>query len=159
MKVQKLMSKTPKCCRATDSLQQAAQLMWTCDIGSLPVVDQQERIIGMITDRDISMSAFHNDRPLSAIKVGEAMASNVVSCRPDDEVAVADLLMRNNQIRRLPITDRNGQLLGMVSLNDLARKAAQDRLLSSPQVSGSTVVVTLAAISEPRTTIGDTLRA
>lgn len=150
MNVQSLMTKDPKCCRAEESLRTAAYLMWECDIGSIPVVDQEHRVVGMITDRDICMAGYFQDRPLSDIPVQQAMATGVVTCRPEDDVKTAERLMRDNQIRRLPIIDREGHLLGVVSVNDLARKAASDRHLSSPQVGETGVVMTMAAIGSPR---------
>jgi CBS domain-containing protein len=150
MNVESLMTKDPKCCRADESLRTAAYLMWECDIGSLPVVDQEHRVIGMITDRDICMAGYFQDRPLSDIRVHQAMASKIVACRPEDDVTTAERLMRDNQIRRLPIIDRQGHLMGVVSVNDLARKAASDRHLSSPRVGETGVVTTMAAIASPR---------
>jgi CBS domain-containing protein len=150
MIVQNLMTKNPKCCRSEDSLKTVAQIMWECDIGSIPVVDREQRVIGMITDRDICMAAYFQDRPLSDVQVQQAMASKIIACRPDDDVKTAERLMRESQIRRVPVIDRNGHLLGVLSVNDLARKAASDRHLSSPQVGEAGVVTTLAAIAAPR---------
>jgi CBS domain-containing protein len=150
MNVQSLMTKNPKCCRADEALSTAAYLMWECDIGSLPVVDQEHQVVGMITDRDICMAAYFQDRPLSQIPVHQVMASQIVTCRPEDDVKTAERLMRDNQIRRLPIIDREGHLMGVVSINDLARKAASDQHLSSPRVGETGVVTTLAAIASPR---------
>jgi CBS domain-containing protein len=150
MMVQSLMSPNPKCCRADEPIQNAARTMWECDIGSLPVVDDEKRVVGMITDRDICMATYFQDRPPSHITVQQAMATKIVACRPDDDIKSAERLMQDNQLRRLPVIDRDGHLLGMVSINDLARKAATDRHLSSPQVGEAGVVTTLAAISMPR---------
>ena len=150
MNVQSLMTKDPKCCRAEDSLRTAAHLMWECDIGSIPVVDQEQRVVGMITDRDICMDAYFQDRPVSEIRVHQAMASKVIACRPEDDVKTAERLMRDNQIRRLPVINRQGHLLGVVSVNDLARRAASDRHLSAPQLAETGVLTTIAAIAAPR---------
>jgi CBS domain-containing protein len=150
MKIQSLMTKDPKCCRPEDSLRGVAHMMWECDVGSIPVVDQDHRVVGMITDRDICMTAYFQDRPLSNIAVHQAMASNVIACRPEDDVKTAQRLMRDHQLHRLPVIDREGHLLGVVSVNDLARKAASDRHMSSPPVAELGVVTTLAAIAAPR---------
>lgn len=150
MIVQSLMTKSPKCCRSEESLKTAAHIMWECDIGSIPVVDREQRVVGMVTDRDICMAAYFQDRPLSDIPVHQAMASKIIACRPDDDVKTAERLMRDNQVRRVPVIDRNGHLLGVLSVNDLARKAASDRHLSSPQVGEAGVVTTMAAIATPR---------
>jgi CBS-domain-containing membrane protein len=113
-------------------------------------VDREQRVVGMVTDRDICMAAYFQDRPLSEIQVHQAMASKIVACRPDDDVKTAERMMRDNQVRRVPVIDRNGHLLGVMSVNDLARKAASDRHLSSPQVGEAGVVSTMAAIATPR---------
>src|SRR3954463_4799147 len=150
MIVQSLMTKNPKCCRSEESLKRAAHIMWESDIGSMPVVDRERRVVGMITDRDICMAANFQDRPLSEIQVHQAMASKIVACRPGDEIKTVERLMRDNQVHRVPVIDRDGHLLGVLSVNDLARKAASDRHLSSPQVGEAGVVTTLAAIAAPR---------
>ena len=150
MIVQSLMTQNPKCCRAEESIKNAACMMWECDIGSLPVVDAEHRVVGMITDRDICMTTYFQDRPPSQIQVREAMATKIVACRPDDDVKTAERLMQDNQLRRLPVIDRDGHLLGVVSINDFARKAATDRHLSSPQVGEAGIVTTMAAIAMPR---------
>jgi len=150
MIIQSLMTKNPRCCRPEESLKTAAHIMWESDIGSIPVVDREQRVVGMITDRDICMAANFQDRPLSEIQVHQAMASKIVACQPGDDIKTAERLMRDNQVHRVPVIDRNGHLLGVLSVNDLARKAASDRHLSSPQVGEAGVVTTLAAIATPR---------
>ena len=150
MKVQSLMTRNPKYCHKGDSLKAAAQVMWDCDIGSVPVVDQAERVIGMITDRDICMAGYTRDQRLSEITVDQAMSRKVFSCRPDEDIEMAERVMQNEQIRRLPVTDHNQRLMGVVSLSDIVREAARQRYQRSPQVAEHEVVATMAAIAEPR---------
>jgi CBS-domain-containing membrane protein len=80
------------------------------------------------------------------------MSRKVFSCRPDEEIETAERLMQNEQIRRLPVTDYNQRLVGVVSLNDIVREAARQRHQRSPQVAEGEVVATMAAIGEPRST-------
>lgn len=144
MKVSTLMTKTPFTCRSTDFLDEAAKLMWDHDIGCVPVVNEKGRVTGMITDRDIAMAAFLRAEPLRAIPVGVTMAQHVISCMPDDDVGAIEKLMAQHQVRRLPVVDEAGRPIGVISINDIARKAG------SNSVSSDDVTSTLAAVSAPR---------
>jgi CBS domain-containing protein len=144
MKISMLMTKAPYTCRSTDFLDVAAKLMWDHDIGSVPVVNERGRVVGMLTDRDIAMAGFHQAQPPSAIPVAQTMAQHVISCMPDDEVAGVEALMAKHQIRRLPVIDEHGVPIGLISLNDIARKVGMS------SVSSTDVARTLAAVSAPR---------
>ncbi|HEU4733987.1 MAG TPA: CBS domain-containing protein [Kofleriaceae bacterium] len=145
MKISELMTRTVQVCHATDSLERAAGLMWDHDIGALPVVDAHDRVVGMITDRDICMAAYTRGAALREIPVEVAMANNVVTCGADDsDTAVAEI-MAKHKIRRVPVVDEAHRPIGMLSLNDLARTMARGR-----DVPASSVAGTLAAISEHR---------
>ncbi|HVS11206.1 MAG TPA: CBS domain-containing protein, partial [Planctomycetota bacterium] len=80
MKVEQLMTRDVKACAPQDSLSRAAQLLWESDIGALPVVDSEGRVVGMVTDRDVCMAAYFKGRPLAEIRVDETMARKVYSC-------------------------------------------------------------------------------
>jgi len=123
VKAESLMTLDTQACRAEDSLHRAAQLMWENDCGSVPVVDSDRRVIGMITDRDICMAAFTQRGDLHSHPVSSAMSHQAHSCSPGDSVSVAEHLMREQQIRRIPVVD-DGELVGMLSLNDIALGAA-----------------------------------
>jgi CBS domain-containing protein len=101
--------------------------MWEHDCGVLPVVDDKDRVRGVITDRDICMSAYTRGHRLSDLRVANSMSPTVVSCQPDDDVAVAAQRMAEHAVRRLPVVDDKGRIQGIVSLNDLARAGARDR--------------------------------
>jgi CBS domain-containing protein len=145
MKVSKLMRPDVITCRTIDSLERAAQLMWDHDIGCVPVIDENGRVAGMITDRDICMAAYTRGAPLRAIPVVSTMARDVYSCGPDDDLASVEREMGRHQIRRMPVIDAHGQPIGIVSLNDIAR-ASQ----GANSVSMKEVATTLAAICAPR---------
>lgn len=147
MIVENLMTKNPASIRAERDLALAAQLMWDRDCGALPVIDESCKVIGMITDRDICMATCSQQRAPSALFVAEVMSPDVVCCRPDDTISRAELIMRANQIRRLPVTDPRGHLLGILSLADIARAAhVRPKLDADPDVSGDALVATLATI-------------
>jgi CBS domain-containing protein len=147
MKISELMTRTVQVCRATDTLERAAGLMWDHDIGALPVVDEHGWVIGMITDRDACMAAYTCGGALRDIPVEVAMARHVVTCGADDsDTAVADV-MAKHKIRRVPVVDTAHRPVGILSLNDLARTMAHGRDVPATAVAG-----TLAAICEHRDT-------
>jgi CBS-domain-containing membrane protein len=133
-------------CKSSDTLDTPARLMWDHDCGSVPVTDDDERVVGIITDRDICMAAFTQGGPLAAIPVTSAMSSKVYSLQPEDSTEEAQALMRERQVRRIPITDTRGRPVGVLSLSDIARQAAlvRDERLNEQ------VVQTLAGICRPR---------
>jgi CBS domain-containing protein len=124
MNVKEVMVAAVKSCGPNDVVNWAAQIMWENDCGCLPVVDGASRVIGMLTDRDICMAAYTQGAGLSAILVSSAMSRDVFSCRPSDDLLAAQRVMREHQVRRLPVTDAAKKLVGIVSLNDIARAAA-----------------------------------
>jgi CBS-domain-containing membrane protein len=103
----------------------------------------------MITDRDICMAAYTTGRPLTDLRVHEAMSPSLHSCKPGDSVSDVEGLMRRNQVRRLPVVDEAGSLTGILSLADLAR-AAQTQNKKQPEIGETGVVHLLEAISAPR---------
>lgn len=147
MLVGDLMTKTVRCCGPHDSLDTAAHELWDGDCGALPVVDGAERrVVGMLTDRDICMGTHFRGRPLGQIQVERVMSGNVHSCHPGDEVSSAQAVMKSAQVRRLPVVDDAGQLLGVISLADIAREAGRTGSGRRPACSESEVVGTLSAI-------------
>ena len=100
--------------------------MWNSDCGLIPVISANGDgpVIGVVTDRDIA-TAYTQGKELCGIRVTEAMAHNIVACRADDGVSQAEALMRDNRVRRLPVLDRSEHLVGIVSLNDIAREAVR----------------------------------
>jgi CBS domain-containing protein len=107
------------------TLQDAASIMKTLDVAALPVSDG-ERLIGLITDRDITLRAIAEGRDPRTTDVGDVMTSEVVCCHEDDEVQRAAGLMQREQLRRLPVIDEGGRLVGIVSLGDVKREAREE---------------------------------
>jgi CBS domain-containing protein len=151
MRVDELMSHDVKVCLAGDTLNRAAELMWNHNCGFLPVVpDETSRMLtGVITDRDIAMAAYTQGKTLCAITVSVAMARGVKVCHPSDDITTAEALMRLKQVHRLPVIDDNGAIVGVISLNDIAR-GTQREAHRNEQISDSGVAATVAAISQPR---------
>jgi len=150
MKISQVMTDDVKSCRERDFLSRAARVMWDNDCGCLPVIDAEGKIAGIITDRDITMAAYTQGLPLHAIRVESAMARTVVTCSSDDDLQTVEELMRQNQVRRVPILDQSGKLVGIVSLNDLALAAQQPRKEEIAGITNGEISQTLEAISRPR---------
>ncbi|HVJ14402.1 MAG TPA: CBS domain-containing protein [Polyangiaceae bacterium] len=149
--VSELMTKKVSFVRADESLSAAAKKMWDGDCGAVPVIDAgSARVVGMITDRDIAMSVFLNDRPPSAMRVADAMSRGLHSCFADDAIETAEDLMREKQIRRLPVVDTEGALTGILSLADLVKKPrGNGKKKAIPQIAPENVAATLAIICTP----------
>ena len=135
-------------CSIDDTLHRAAQIMWEKDCGCLPVIDASRHVHAVITDRDICMAALTQGVPLAGTRVASAMSRSVTVCSPDDSLGAVEELMRDQQIRRVPVVDAAGMLIGMISLGDIARYL-RPRSAQAP-ASATQFVETLAAISEPR---------
>jgi len=152
-RVEHLMTKEVRVCRPSDSLNHAAQILWEDDIGSLPVVadDGSNRLVGMLTDRDICMAAYTQGRKLCDLLVDSAMSHDAKACTPVTTPEEAAHEMEKAQVHRLPVVDGSRQLLGMLSLTDLARDAARKPSTKAGGSGFALVGKTLAAIVSPRT--------
>jgi len=151
MDVAQLMVREVQTCRPEDMLNTAARIMWEYDCGCVPVVDAGTRIVGMLTDRDICMAAYTQGRALDGISVAQVMSKDVHTCKAEDPIAFAEGIMRAHKVRRLPVADADGHLLGILSLNDIARQAARERTRKTKKaVSAAEVADILGAICEPR---------
>lgn len=151
MKVKDLMTADVMCCADYNTLNTAAQMMWENDIGCVPVVNHEGHVIGMLTDRDICMSAYTQGVPLTGATVTSAMSREIFSCAADDDIRAVEKLMREKQVHRLPVVDRKGRPVGLISLNDIARAAAKEvETKQARQVSDSEVAQVLASVCAPR---------
>lgn len=146
MKVKDIMTKSPCSIKASQRLNEAANLMWEFDCGCLPVADEVEHVTGVITDRDICMAAYTKGLPLASIPVSTAMSKTIYSVSNEDSIESAEDLMRHHQVRRLPVLDKQKKLIGILSLNDIAL-AYKNRSLGSA-VKATDVAKTLASVSE-----------
>ena len=120
MNVEEIMSRNPRTCRVSDKLNRPAQLMWENACGCIPVLDDGGQVIGMVTDRDVCMAAYTQGKRLEDIDVSTAMSHAVHSCLPSDSVETAAAIMQKGRVRRLPVLTPSGELVGLVSLHDMA---------------------------------------
>lgn len=118
MKVKDVMTGEVAYVNASDNVERAAQLMNEYNVGSVPVCEN-DKVIGIVTDRDITLRSVAKGIESSSQTVREIMSSNPVCGYPEQDVHEAARIMSERQIRRLPIVE-NGKLVGMVALGDLA---------------------------------------
>ena len=146
MRVRDLMSQPVYTCTLEQPAQAAAQIMWEHDCGIVPIVDNESRLVGVVTDRDICMAALFQNRPLAEIQVASVMAGNVSTCKADDPLIDAEHLMSLRQVHRLPVVDDLGVPTGVLSLADVARRVRSN---GSKKDGAMDLAETIAAISEP----------
>jgi CBS domain-containing protein len=152
MRIEQLMTKSPRSCEPGHTLAQAAQMMWDYDCGCLPVTagNGSQRVVGMITDRDICMATRLQGKLLRELRVEDAMTEDVRACNPGDFAREAEAIMWEAHVRRLPVVDRDDQLIGLISLADLAREAARQHWKKKKEITEAEVGSVLAMICQPR---------
>lgn len=153
MRIEQLMTKDAAACGPDEDLGRAAQIMWERDCGFVPVTESRENrhVVGVLTDRDICMATYTKGQPLEQIRVRDVMSTGVRACKPSDDLDTAEATLREAQVHRLPVVDDADQLLGVISLADIAREAAREVGSKRQLVTTAEVGATLAGISQPRT--------
>ena len=127
MQVRDVMTKGAECVRPSNSLQEAALRMKKLDVGALPVCDN-DRLVGLLTDRDITVRAVAEAAEPRTTTVKDVMTPDVLHCFEDHDVQEAAQLMREHQVRRLVVLNRDKRLVGIVSLGDLAVETGDEKL-------------------------------
>ncbi len=120
--IQEVMTRDVQTISTQDSVQRAAQLMDELNVGAIPVVDDG-RLVGMITDRDITVRSVAVGQDPASTRVNDVMSTDVRTCTADQGVEDVLAQMADVQIRRVPVVDGNGQVIGIVSLGDVVTKA------------------------------------
>jgi CBS domain-containing protein len=123
VKVKELMSTDVQSCTPETDLATVARMMWDGDCGIIPVVDDQRRVAGVITDRDICIAAATRSLDPARIRVSEAMTRDVTTCVEDADARSALQALKEHRVRRLPVVNRQDRLVGVLSINDLVRQA------------------------------------
>ena len=150
MNVQDLMTTRVATVQPNDTLERATRAMEDRSCGCLPVVDAEDHILGIVTDRDVCLAALRANRALSNVKVESAMTRPAFVCRPADSIAEAERLMGQHQVRRLPVADDGGRLVGLLALDDIAREAWHEGGWIAAPVSTEAVGMTLGQIARPQ---------
>jgi len=149
MKVQDLMTYNVQTCSPETNLAAVASMMWENDCGVLPVVDEQAKPVGILTDRDIAIPLGTRNQQASEIQAADVMSHTLHSVVPSDDIHTALKLMRRERVHRLPVLDDKGNVAGMLSLNDVALEAHPIGT-KAPGLNYEDVVGTLKALCEHR---------
>lgn len=150
MKVKEIMTGDPSVCDLNESLAEAAKTMWEADCGVLPVLKDGREVVGLITDRDICMAMAMRDCNPTAVSAEEVITGEIYSVAPEDDVKKALQVMQENQVRRLPVISQEGELEGMLSMNDVVLKAEEKSTPKSPTIAYADVINTYKAICAHR---------
>ena len=152
MQVAEIMTSDVASCRATDTLAEAVRLMAELDCGCIPVTadPSSRRVVGIVTDRDICLASYRLGKPFDELRVRDAMTQPVRTCSPEASASEAEYVMRDARVRRLPVVDAQGAMVGIISLTDLAREAQHERKLQRPDVTRLEIGAALAEICTPR---------
>ncbi len=140
MNVRDAMTPDPVCCLTTDRAQKVAGLLCKHGVGSMPVVTDYEsrKLVGIITDRDLCCSVVANGLNPQSTPIEEFISRNPVACREGENLDDCERLMQEHKVRRIPIVDGDGRVIGIVSQADLALKDKPER-----------VARTVAEVSKP----------
>ena len=148
MKVKEVMTPDAKAIWLTESLADAAKLMWENDCGILPIIKDGRKVIGMITDRDICMATAMRDSNPSSISVEEVMTGEVYAVSSEDELDKALQAMQEHRIRRLPVINAEGELEGILSMNDVVLNATAADEPAPDSIGYADVITTYQAICQ-----------
>ena len=122
-----VMTKNPVCCLPNDSVANAAELMKSGNIGSIPVIEneQTQKLVGIVTDRDLALKIVAEGRDAKSTKVEAVMTHKVVTCRAEDDLQEALDAMAEHQLRRIPVVDNDNKILGIIAQADVAMRVDQ----------------------------------
>lgn len=151
MGIEELMTRFPASCRPDEILSKVAQKMQGANFAFLPVTPGagSQHLLGMITSGDIRMAAQLPGRSLEELRVRDAMARELRVCNPGDSLFEAEEIMREAGIRRLPVVDESGRLLGVLSLADVAREAEREREALSARITAAQFGLAVSGTRKP----------
>ena len=121
MKIKDCMESNVYYLKPENTIQDCAQMMSSNHIGCVPICDDNKKIVGLVTDRDIILRSIAWDKNIKTTPLSEIMSTNVCCCNSNFEISEAQEIMRKNQIRRLPIVNDNKEIIGIITLGDLAK--------------------------------------
>lgn len=147
MKVSEVMTQDVWVCLPTEPLTRAAQIMWEQDCGCVPVLTGDGVPVGMVTDRDVCMAVLHAGGQLDQLPTGHAMSKTLVTCSGSDDLKSAQESMRTHRVRRLPVVDEAGALVGLLSLADVFRAASAQKTAAARTTLAKQLTETMGEIS------------
>ena len=121
MKVKEIMSANVETVKPTSSLRATARTLSNLNVGALPVVDEEGKLVGIITDRDVSVHAIAIGREPQSTDVQTVMTKQVFTCKADQSLAEAAKIMEQHNIRRLAVVNENGEVVGILTVDDIAQ--------------------------------------
>jgi CBS domain-containing protein len=144
MKVRDIMVRDVRSCHSDSNLAEVVEIMWKGDCGALPVLDELGRLSSMITDRDICIALGTRNLKASDVHVSDVARPRYFACGAGDDIHAALKTMAAQEVRRLPVTDDEGRLVGILSIDDVILHAK-----AGSQISLTEVINTLKAIYRP----------
>jgi len=150
MKVTDVMAKPPAYCSPQTNLAAAVEILWRQNCGILPIVDSMEKVVGVVTDRDICVALGTRNRLASDIAVSEVTSGKVIACKPEDDVRVALATMAQAKVRRLPVIDTAGKLQGILSIDDVVLCAETGTRKGDSELSFEDIANTLKILYTPQ---------
>jgi CBS domain-containing protein len=146
MKVKEVMTQSAVCCGPETNVGRAVELMWNRNVGMLPVVDNDGKLIGVLTDRDICIAMGTRNRLPGELPVGEIAIREVFSCKPNEDIHEALYEMGNHQVRRLPVVNDQGVPQGVLSMDDLIVHSELGKLRGACDLSSEEVAATMKKV-------------
>lgn len=130
MKVREAMTANPVCCVPTDTAQKVAQMLSDQNVGSMPVVadEQSRQLVGMITDRDICCSIVANGLDPRKTSIEKFISAQIITCRDGENLDKCEKAMQEHQLRRIPVVDGEGRCIGIISQADVALKDKPEKI-------------------------------
>jgi CBS domain-containing protein len=150
MKVGDVMTKTPASCRPETNLGSAVEVLWNRNCGILPVVDGDERVVSVITERDICIALGTRNRLPGELTVGEVATQRAICCGADEDFRSALGKMAGARVRRLPVVNTNGGLVGLLSMDDVVRRTNPKSTAKDNEPTSDEVVSTLKRLYTPQ---------
>lgn len=134
MEVKDCMTKNVCYCTPSTNVTDVAKMMCDNHVGCIPVCDENNQVVGLLTDRDVILRTISCGKDVNTTPVSDIMTCGVCCCKPDTTIAEATKLMSDFQIRRIPVCDQNNKIVGMLSLGDLAhndKKVGKDEVCNT----------------------------
>jgi CBS domain-containing protein len=156
MKVRDIMTQTAVCCGPETNVGAAVEMLWVHNCGMLPVVDGNQKLIGIVTDRDICIALGTRNRLPGNLTVEEVATTLVFTCKPDDEIHEALGIMAAHRVHRLPVVDDNGVPQGVLSMDDILLHADQNKWEGCCELFSEEVIRCLKKMHGQQFTVVDT---
>ena len=152
MKVIEAMTQSPATCKPDTNLGAAGEIMWSHNCGFLPVVGSNDEVVGVITDRDMSIALATRNRLPGDLTVKDVSSGSTHSCKSDDDIRTALRTMAEKKVRRLPVLDNAGKLKGILSVDDVVLRASSqaDGSISSDELVRSLQQLYIGQLHQPQ---------